>query len=354
MPEELTSATTADSTAGADSADVAIPNDEASLSEHEAAFGPVDPSLEGEARDKAEATKQSIRHRAKSQQAKPDDVAEIQQWSARARAAEDAAGIERKPNESERVYRLRVRAELAERHGKPAPQQQQQAPPQQRQAELPPAPKPHPPQPAAAEPTRAKPNEDEVGTGKYATYAEFVEDLADWKSEQRDAARQKESQDRDQQAQTERGQQEWNKAHEDYRGRLAKFVETHQDYERLLAEHRHINLPPAAYQAVVTHEQGPAFVYHLLQHPDQLTEMLLLMDGKPATAEYVAHATRWLTSRVQAGITGSVGATPPRSVGPRPPNPVRTGSHSTGEEVPGDDSSLAEHEHAFGKRRARR
>lgn len=38
----------------------------------------------------------------------------------------------------------------------------------------------------AAEPTRPKPTEDEVGT-KYQSYADFVEDLADWKVEQREA-----------------------------------------------------------------------------------------------------------------------------------------------------------------------
>src|SRR5262245_2577834 len=41
--------------------------------------------------------------------------------------------------------------------------------------------------PAAPSPTRAKPTEDEIGT-KYQTYGDFVEDLADWKAEQRFAA----------------------------------------------------------------------------------------------------------------------------------------------------------------------
>jgi len=38
----------------------------------------------------------------------------------------------------------------------------------------------------AVEPTRPKPTEEEVGT-KYQSYADFVEDLADWKVEQREA-----------------------------------------------------------------------------------------------------------------------------------------------------------------------
>jgi len=53
-----------------------------------------------------------------------------------------------------------------------------------RAATAPPAPRSAPP-PAA--PARQKPTEDEIGT-KYATYADFTEDLADWKFEQRQAA----------------------------------------------------------------------------------------------------------------------------------------------------------------------
>lgn len=44
-----------------------------------------------------------------------------------------------------------------------------------------------PPEPPKAKETRPKPTEDEIGA-KYASYADFVEDLADWKSEQRLAA----------------------------------------------------------------------------------------------------------------------------------------------------------------------
>lgn len=40
--------------------------------------------------------------------------------------------------------------------------------------------------PANIEPTRPKPSEDQVGS-KYASYADFVEDLADWRYEQRQA-----------------------------------------------------------------------------------------------------------------------------------------------------------------------
>lgn len=314
-----------------------IPTDEGSFAEHEAAFGPVDPSLEGEAREKAEASKQKIRHRARSQQASPADVPRIQKLTKEKRELEE-------------------RLAAYESNRPPAQPPQPQAPPQQpAQQPKPPAPsgQPQPPAAAQVEPTRQKPSEDEVGA-KYPTYADFVEDLAEWKSEQRDAARQRESEEKGNREHWERGRQEWIKKHEVYQGRLAEFVKDHADYQALLEQHQTLNLPPPAYEAVLRHENGPAFMYHLLQHPDQLTEMLFLMDGKPASEDYVAHATRWLSSRVQAGTTGSAAATPPRLVVPRPPNPVRTGPLQTSEDVPGDDSSLAEHEHAFGTRRSAR
>lgn len=54
--------------------------------------------------------------------------------------------------------------------------------------ESPREPSPSPSRPTAVPPTRPKPTEDQVGS-QYQTYGEFVEDLADWKVEQRDAAR---------------------------------------------------------------------------------------------------------------------------------------------------------------------
>ena len=58
-------------------------------------------------------------------------------------------------------------------------QPREQSPPPQHAAQESPTPQ--------VQATRAKPVEDEVGA-KYATYADFVEDLADWKAEQRLAA----------------------------------------------------------------------------------------------------------------------------------------------------------------------
>jgi len=84
--------------------------------------------------------------------------------SARKAAEEKAEAAEKRAAELE--------ARLAQQ---PRPEPQRQEQPQQ------------PPVAQSAQPTREKPSEDDIGT-KYETYAAFVEDLSDWKTEQRLAA----------------------------------------------------------------------------------------------------------------------------------------------------------------------
>jgi hypothetical protein len=224
-------------------------------------------------------------------------VAEINKWTAREKAALEKAGVERLPNESERVYRARARAELAERHSKPVPQAPAAAaaPPAVHAATT--------ARPVPGEtgqplpPTRVKPSMEEIGDGlKYADFEAYNEDLVEWKVEQREAARD------------------------------AKAAESKQKADN-----------DASFQ-----------VYYLLTHPDERTGVLMMFDGKPPTDAYVAHATRWLSSRTQAAPTGSAAPAPPIALAPRPPNPVRTGHTRTSDEIPDDDSPLSAHERKWG------
>lgn len=337
MPDELLGSTPAAEPAppAPDPTDAQIPGDDASLQDHEAAFGAIDPSLSGEAKTDAEATQQRIRHRANKDRARSGDVPRIHELTRKLREAE-------------------ARAAAAEARATVPPPAAPALP-------LVPAPssavgpeRGDSGQPRAATPpaTSPKPTEDEIGT-KYDSYADFVEALADWKVEQRDAAREAKLAEDRQKTQQETAQREYDTALAKTLERVAAFKLTHPDYETLMAQHSQVNLPPAVNKAVMTSDHGPAFVYHLMQHPDHLTEMQLLFDGKPPSDEFVAHATRWLSSRAQAVITGSAASTPPVTLAARPPNPVRTGPIPTRETLPGDDSSLAEHEHAFGQPRRR-
>lgn len=300
--------------------------EDTTLSDHEAAFGPVDPTLDGDAKVKADEKREKIRHRAKSQQAGPEDVPRIQALTKEKRQLEEKL------------------AALEARVNQPAPVAPRQAPAVAQR------------EPAAAgdaiPPTRPKPTEDMIGA-TYATYADMVEDLSNWTFEQRQAKWERDQQQTQFQAEQTRAQQEWNQAHQTFGTRVGEFMKTHPDYQAKLDSVLPLNIPPAAYQAILKHDNGPAFVYHLVNHPDQLAEMVFLMDGKPPSDDHVALATRWLSSRTQAASTGSAVPTPPQTLAAHPPNPVRTGPTKTSGDLPGDDASLADHEKAYGRARRR-
>lgn len=298
-----------------------------SLADHQSVFGPQDPTLDGDAKAKNDEARAKVRHRAKSQQASPEDAPRIQELTKRLRAAE-----------AERDALKAPQARPAPREERPpvaqpaAQSASQHAPPQ-------------------VQPTRPEPNVDEVGS-KYETYEQFTRDLAKWDREQEAAERETKAQQDKQQREQSEAQQTWERAHATYAERLTEFTKTHADFPTLLAQHAAINIPAAPYQAILRADNGPGFVYHLIQHPDQLAELVLLFDGKPPSDEFVAHATRWLSSRTQAASTGSAAPAPPLTLAPRPPNPVRTGAAKSDGDLPGDDSmSLADHERAYGKRR---
>lgn len=316
--------------------------DDAPLSAHEQVYSPDAP--EGLSEDDKKTTDEArarVRHRASSQQATPDDVAEISTLTARIKALEDAGGIERKPNESERVFRLRARAELLERTltpPKPVERPVERPQPLQRVA---PQPDPNAPK---IEPTRAKPLIEDVGT-KYKDWDEYQEDIIEWKVEQREHAA-KIARERDEATTNYNARKaEWDKDHDTMATRVAAFKATHPDYDALLAANA-TDVPPAVYQAILKHDNGPALVYHLVSHPDDLTDAVLMFDGKPLTSQIVALATRWLNSRAKVESTGTT-APEPLKPGPRPPNPVRTGPTKASDALPDDDSPLSAHEARF-------
>jgi hypothetical protein len=106
---------------------------------------------------------------------------------------------------------------------------------------------------------------------------------------------------------------------------------------------------------VLEHPAGVRVLYHLQKNPADLDKML----GLPMLEQMaeLALLTQRLTSKPTRGSAGTTGAVPAVTANqvPRPPTPVRTGPMRTGNELPGDDSSLEEHESAWyrGNRRRR-
>lgn len=130
----------------------------------------------------------------KKSEPKPADPAPAKEQTTEPAGAEPAKQQEtrRKPDAEQRIKQLndelkRVRTELDEvRRPKPT------------QAE------PSPARPQVEQPTRPKPTleaKNDDGTSKYGTYEDYIEDLADWKAEQRWVSNQREQATRQQAAQ---------------------------------------------------------------------------------------------------------------------------------------------------------
>lgn len=136
-----------------------------------------------------------------------------------------------------------------------------------------------------------------------------------------------------------------------YQQRVASFIKTAPDFQARIDAAKDAYVPGVFMQAIQTAENGPQLVYTLTQRPDLLAEMHLIGDGKPVTPQTVAAATLWLTTRVQAGITGAAVTAATRKPASRPPTPVKTSPLQTGAEPPDEGATLASHEQFYHKPR---
>jgi hypothetical protein len=312
---------------------------EPSIADHEATYGKgaktaVEPEMPLAERP---------RHRAKSQQATPRDLEDIATFTKRLREAEEAIPIERKDGESDRVYQLRRRAEIAElaKTYKTTPTHV----PSKAEPIAVPAPRAAVP-PSAGTFAEVEPTLDQF-QDKPDPYAAWMR--ASIAYDRRKEAWE-ENQTNSQKAIVERDRQ-MVAAHQQ---RMQTAVQTRPDFQATVAPLLDRKLPNPLLKAIAMHEQGPDFVYTLAKDPDLLDDLFVAAYGKdPTDDDFVATLQRRLLKHVQpAGTTGSVAAPPPR-IAPRPPNPVRTGPLMTGDDLPGDDASIAEHERVFGRKRRR-
>ncbi len=292
-----------------------------------------------------------FRHRAQSQQAGPEDVAAIGELTKRLRTAEQAAGIEKKPGESNRVYELRMRAELAEQLA-------------ERKKPQPVAPPPAMPQRRAVQPSQF--NEPEPRFEQFAQasdpYLAHARALAayDRKKENFDASQTFQQQiSVAEQKQHDEKFNTWLKERQtEHDTRLGQFIASTPDAKQVMESAANLSLTPVMYASIELHGDGPRFMYTLAKSPDLADELFLLTEGKPVgdplTNPLVAIVQRRLLQRVQAANTGSAVAPRQSTVAPRPPNPVRTAPQTPSEKLPSDDDSLEAHEAAFGRNRRRR
>lgn len=308
----------------------AAPEEPGSLADHEAEFSNAPRVVEADDEPIAQP-----RHKAKSQRATPDDVEKINALTQRLRAAESDLGVkaEREDGESERVYNLRKRTELAE-----AVRAAKQASSAPRPATTP-TPIPAPPQFAEAEPTIDK------FADKEDPYSSWTRAVAAWD-------RRKEAFDGQQQQAAQAPQREMAatnaRIETAYKAGALEFVKTAPDFNAVVAAAAHKPTPPALFSAIMSDPaNGPRWAYLMAKSDDLFDDLFSFTVNLPFSPETVAMVQRRLKARMPAADTGSA-APQTRPITPRPPNPVRTvPTARPASRPPGETASLSDHERAY-------
>lgn len=331
------------------------PAESESLSDHESQFSPeasdrrpaADAISDAESApaDRDASGRFTPRHRARSQRADADDVSAIAAQTKRLRELEEKLGgdIARLPGESDRVYNLRRRADILERQAtapKPEPAK--------------PAPAPRPPARSAEAIPQTFPSFEEYlaqeGNSDKNLH-DYLDARADWRyAVRRSAEREAEAEDARTRTIAERTKR--------YQASVPAAKQKYPDWDTVVTADAPIS--PMLSAAILASDQGTDIVYYLGSHPEILAE---LNDENPEfSPAAVGPLRRYLDAlvapqrssssspRAAAASTGSAPAEPVKPA-PRPPNPVRTGvAATTTDDPPGDESSLAAHEKAYGRK----
>ncbi len=337
--------------------------DSGSLADHESQFGP-ESKRQPPADEDAPAPKAP--HRAQSHRATPNDVDDIAAQTKRLRQAEQDAGItapDKKQGESDRAYNLRRQADVAEAlrdARKAGSRPAQNAPP----AALAPhqdtfsAPAARTLQPFGEPAPRpeAFQNADDPAEAYYRAIAahEFRKQI--WDAQQHLQAQHSEQSHREALAAAETRRLSLN-------AKISEYERTAPDFWQRLDEVEDLKFPDLMGEAIARDvDNAPRLMYHLATHPDDLVDAIgyaasFADDFSESSVALVRRRlSRYLSSVQGAGSqtpTGAPAPAPSVTVAPRPPTPVRTGPLKTGDEPPGDDDSLADHEKYFGRKRRR-
>lgn len=324
--------------------------DSGSLADHEAQFSPK-ARAEADREDEDTAIKDrpaantgqfapkpaDAKHKAASQRATPEDVAEINRLTKELRDLEGKIG-EKDPDAkaAPRIKTLQRQIRALKALAESAPVA---APPEPVAPKVPP--------PAPGEFSEAEPNFDDFqDTTKYPDpLAAWVKATAAYqiRKDRFEAAREQAA------LSSQASEQAVINA---YHASQTKFIEQTPNFGTVTEAFMTRELPPVLMNAIVRDvANGPRYVYHLAQHPELADELVFLTEGKPLSDAHVAYVQRRLQSSVQAAQEPDRPRVTPPYIPPKPPNPVRTGTINTGDDLPDDDAPLSEHERAFYKRR---
>ena len=289
------------------------------------------------------------RDRASSQKASPADVPLISEYTKRIKAAEAAAGtdIVQQPGESNRVYELRRRAELAERRAAAAEPAKPQA-----VAEPAPAPRPSVSAPVGTlYPVKAAKDDPEPDPTKYDDLTKYLRDQSLWSG--RETLRQANA-EIEQQHQAARQHEGALRSFETYRTSMHEAAAKFPDF-RQVVEHGFVvpglpHITEIPQQSVIddfvrTRPGGGTVLYHLKKNPAEFARIWNMPDG----IEQFAALTLLVDKLTAAPSKPAVVAQPVT----QPPRTIRTTPTPVPPAEPSDDESLEDFEKRYETRRRR-
>lgn len=127
----------------------------------------------------------------------------------------------------------------------------------------------------------AKPTLSEKPTpDKFQTYEEYVEALADWKSEQRVA---KALEEREQATSKQAEEARTKETFDTYNKRVSEARGKYEDFDEVVGRDD-ISIPQSVQLAIVEMDNGPEVAYYLGQHPEEAEKLLELSPIKAVMA----------------------------------------------------------------------
>jgi hypothetical protein len=178
--------------------------------------------------------------------------------------------------------------------------------------------KPEAPKPQEFPPTRPKPTADEKtadGKDKYATYEDYIEDLADWKGEQREAKAQREN------AHKAEAEKFWSKVDE-ARGRYERFDEVVQP--TATAINTDADISPVIKQLLIESDVLPDILFTIGSDPAELAKFTEMAKKTPGKAiRYIALIEAGIADELEnKKSAASTEETPakPQTKAPKPPS----------------------------------
>jgi hypothetical protein len=278
--------------------------------------GDPDTPLDDDGEPKVRDSKGRWRSRARSQDARPEDVPRIRELTKKLRTmeAEVAALKAPKTPAPEPVFAL-----------------------------------PTPPVPAKGDPEPTL----EQFADRDDPYGAWQRALAKWDRQQEQLQAESGKQQEQFQQTTTEAEAYWAGVFDQHKQRLTALVAQRPEAATALQSVK-IQPPPLLDRAIMLDTNSAEVALYLASHPDKLDELTLMTTSQPVTQQNVEIIRRRLQQMMTAVSSGSVASSPLFVPAPRPPNPLRTAPMTTGDPVPGDDASLESHERYFHQQRGRR